>query len=218
MAITVNGRADMSDLGPITKAADGAQVYLRKDAALAFMAMNEESQDRFGVTLRALGSMSAYRSRPQQDYLWNNVPHARDPNWVARPGTSNHGWGLAIDLADRRMRWVIDQIGAKYGFAKRWSDAPLEWWHIKWRPGTYQAVKNYNPQKVIRKGSKGREVQRMQVLLRRAGYLPKKWHVHTKYTLYVRRALRKFQRDHNLPVDGVVGPKTWAMLRKARPR
>jgi hypothetical protein len=38
------------------------------------------------------------------------------------------------------MRSIVDRIGAKYGYAKKWSDAPTEWWHLKWRPGIYAAV------------------------------------------------------------------------------
>lgn len=111
--------------------------HLRKDAAAAWNAMNAESIRRFGIHLHPLGPASSYRTLSQQDYLWDHVEHPHDTNWVAEPGTSNHGWGLAVDLATRQMRWVIDQIGVKYGWAKKWSDAPGEWWHIKWRPGVW---------------------------------------------------------------------------------
>lgn len=68
----------------------------------------------------------------------------------------------------------------------------------------------------IRKGSHGAAVQKLQVYLRAAGYLPARWHVHQSYTLYVRRAVRRAQRDHLVPVDGIVGAKTWRAL-GARP-
>ncbi len=61
----------------------------------------------------------------------------------------------------------------------------------------------------IRKGSHGRAVQKLQVYLRAAGYLPKKWHCHFSYTLTVRRAVRALQKDHGLTVDGVCGDATW---------
>ena len=128
-----NGRLPSSSLTPITKAANGEQAYLRKDAARAFMAMNAESERRFGVTLRAASARVAYRTYAQQQYFWDLYVSGRG-NLAARPGTSNHGLGLAIDLATEQMRRIVDKIGAKYGFAKKWSDAPSEWWHIKWAP------------------------------------------------------------------------------------
>ena len=30
---------------------------------------------------------------------------------------------------------MVDTIGAMYGWAKIWSDAPTEWWHIRYQPG-----------------------------------------------------------------------------------
>jgi hypothetical protein len=126
-----NGRLPASDLAPI------AGGRLRKDAAAAWNAMNAESRRRFGVTLLPLGPQSSYRTLPEQEWLWDHVLHAHDPNWVAKPGTSNHGWGLAVDLATPQMRRIVDQIGAKYGWAKRWSDAPVEWWHLRWKAGVW---------------------------------------------------------------------------------
>lgn len=139
-----NGRLPRSALAPITRAANGQQAYLRKDAAAAFMAMNEESERRFGVTLRVSSARAANRDIDDQEYFWSGSPNNPRRTWkgnlAAKPGTSNHGLGLAVDLATEQMRRIVDKIGAKYGFAKRWSDAPGEWWHIKWRPGKYAAV------------------------------------------------------------------------------
>jgi len=214
-----NGRLPRSALAPITRAANGEQAYLRKDAARAFMAMNAESERRYGVTLRATSARSANRDIKDQEYFWAGSPNNPKRTWrgnlAAYPGTSNHGWGLAIDLATPQMRWIVDQIGAKYGWAKKWSDAPGEWWHLKWRPGKYAAVRRYKRKpRVIRKGSKpGKDIQKIQVLLRQSGYLRKNWKAHKKYTLTVRRAVRNFQRDQRMKVDGVVGPKTLNKLR-----
>ena len=76
------------------------------------------------------------------------------------------------------------------------------------------AAAKLTPEPIIRKGSKGKSVQKLQVLLRGAGYLPKRWKVHQKYTIFVRRAVRKFQAKNNMHVDGVVGKRTWDLLRK----
>jgi D-alanyl-D-alanine dipeptidase len=132
-----NGFIPRSQLEPITRAANGEQAYLRADAARAFKAMNAESERRFGVTLRVASARTAYRPYRDQLYFWNLYVSGRG-NLAARPGTSNHGWGIAVDISTGRMRQIIDQIGAKYGWAKRWSDAPSEWWHIRYRPGVWK--------------------------------------------------------------------------------
>lgn len=211
--MAANGRLPQSVLAPITKANGGAQVYLRKDAAKAFMAMNHESEQKYGVTLRATGSKSAYRTIAQQEWLWDHCEHPHDTNWVARPGTSNHGLGLAIDLASPRMRTIVDAIGAKYGFAKKWSDAPGEWWHIKWRVGNYPAVKNSPASKpVLKQGQMGPSVVKMKKLLYNKGLrgFGSRWNPY--FSKKTKSAVIRFQKRHALHTDGIVGPSTWKAL------
>lgn len=197
-----NGRLPNSALAPI------AGGRLRKDAAAAFNAMNEESRQRYGVTLHPTGPRASYRVLADQQYFWNLYLSGRG-NLAARPGTSNHGWGLAVDLATPQMRSIVDKIGAKYGWAKKWSDAPSEWWHIRWRPGVW---KGQTPVPTITKGSKNTEaIKQLQKYLRAIGF--KSVRVNGTYGILTRRAVRKFQKAHGLHVDGVVGPGTWAKLK-----
>lgn len=125
-----NGRLDPSTLNPI------AQGRLRKDAAAAWNAMNVEARKR-GVELLPTGSMSSYRTYDQQVYLYNEYLAGRG-SLAAVPGMSNHGWGLAVDVATQQMRSMIDRVGEPFGWAKKWSDAQSEWWHIKWREGSWK--------------------------------------------------------------------------------
>jgi hypothetical protein len=125
-----NGQLPDSELAPI------AGGRLRKDAAAAWNAMNAEARKR-GVPLSPTGSASSYRTLAQQQALYALYQSGRG-NLAAVPGTSNHGWGLAVDLATPAMRKLLDEIGAKYGWSKEWSDAQTEWWHIKWREGVWQ--------------------------------------------------------------------------------
>ena len=125
-----NGRLAPSELAPI------AQGQLRKDAAAGFNAMNIEAR-RLGVELYPTGSMSSYRTYAQQVILWDRY-RAGTGNLAARPGSSNHGWALAVDFATHEMRSMVDRIGAKYGWSKQWSDAPSEWWHVLFQPGHYK--------------------------------------------------------------------------------
>ena len=127
--MSANGRLDPSELAPI------AQGQLRKDAAAAWNAMNVEARAG-GVELLPTGSMSSYRTYAQQVYLWDEY-QAGSGNLAAHPGSSNHGAGVAVDLASPAMRQMLDRIGHKYGWAKEWSDAQSEWWHIAWREGSW---------------------------------------------------------------------------------
>lgn len=88
---------------------------------------------------------SAYRSVQAQEQLWRDAvakygSEAAARKWVAPPGRSNHGRGLAIDLnyaSNEARRWVHDNAAA-FGLA-----FPLahENWHIEpagLRSGTFR--------------------------------------------------------------------------------
>jgi LAS superfamily LD-carboxypeptidase LdcB len=82
-----NGQIPAADLCPIW----GAPGHLlRADAAAAFDRMSKAYARQFG---RPICVTDSYRSFRQQVALY-----AVKPNLAARPGTSNHGWGLAVDL------------------------------------------------------------------------------------------------------------------------
>lgn len=124
-----NGRLPPSDLAPIQNG------RLAVAAAAAWNAMNVEARSK-GCELRPTGSKSSYRSYDEQVELYQAYLNGTG-NLAAVPGSSNHGWGLAVDVASQEMRSMIDRIGERYGWAKKWSDAPSEWWHIKYREGVW---------------------------------------------------------------------------------
>jgi hypothetical protein len=126
-----NGKLPASALAPIH------QGQLAKDnfCAASWNAMNVEAR-RQGVELRPTGSRSSYRTYAEQQYFWNEYQAGRGA-LAARPGTSNHGMGLAVDVATQQMRQMIDRIGRRFGWAKEWSDAPSEWWHLRYRAGVW---------------------------------------------------------------------------------
>jgi hypothetical protein len=123
-----NGKLPASELSPI------AQGELRNDCAAAWNALNVEARS-LGCEIVPTGSKSSYRSYAQQVELYE--VYLNGGNLAAKPGTSNHGWGTAVDVATQDMRSMIDRIGAKYGYSKSWSDAPSEWWHIVYQAGHY---------------------------------------------------------------------------------
>jgi hypothetical protein len=81
-----NGRIPASALCPL-----GVDAHvLRCDAAAAYRAMSSAFESAFGTPLCITDSYRSYAA--QLDAFF------RKPSLAAVPGTSNHGWGLAIDL------------------------------------------------------------------------------------------------------------------------
>lgn len=71
-------------------------VPLRREAAGALDALNFYYKQRFGKSLTALEGM---RGIAAQQFYYDRYVNRR-PGWTvaAKPGTSMHGWGLAVDL------------------------------------------------------------------------------------------------------------------------
>ena len=68
--------------------------------------------------------------------------------------------------------------------------------------------------KIIRKGSKGQAVTEMQALLDKLGYDLGPCGVDGDFGKCTEAAVKQFQRDRGLEVDGIVGPLTWKELMK----
>jgi LAS superfamily LD-carboxypeptidase LdcB len=102
-------------------------LYLASYAATAWNAMREDSLRLYGQDLYPAGPYSAYRTYAQQAYLYSLYLSGQGAP-ANPPGTSSHETGLAVDVATPEMRYVIDQIGASYGWGKL--HGPDEWWHV----------------------------------------------------------------------------------------
>lgn len=107
---------------------------LRHDAAIMFDLMAVDFLEEFGHPISLTDS---YRSYELQVSV-----KARKPNLAATPGTSNHGWGLAVDLSGPESRWetperqwLLDN-GWKYGwFSPTWAQqggTRPEAWHFEY--------------------------------------------------------------------------------------
>ncbi|MFP5503229.1 MAG: peptidoglycan-binding protein [Candidatus Sericytochromatia bacterium] len=80
-----------------------------------------EAARKDGVTIAIT---SGYRSYDEQVVLWNK--YGRNPARVARPGTSNHQKGEAIDFKNIGNAWAwLKQNAHKFGF----HNYPPEPWH-----------------------------------------------------------------------------------------
>jgi hypothetical protein len=107
-------------------------LHLIPEAADAWNAMRAESLRLYGVDLYPGGPLSALRTYGQQSYLYDLFLSGRGAP-ANPPGSSSHELGTAVDVDTPEMRWVIDQIGWKYGWGK--AHAPDEWWHVDYLGG-----------------------------------------------------------------------------------
>lgn len=78
------------------------------------------------------GPVSSARPLSAQQHFWD--AHARDPSQpvAAVPGTSNHGWAIAVDVKTRAAAAWIMRNGAKYGWSHDEGARVGEWWHFRY--------------------------------------------------------------------------------------
>ena len=119
-----NGRIPAEALSPI---GDG-QHRLYAPAAASFRAMTSDAAAA-GVTI---GVTDSYRDYDAQVRLAEEKGLYENGGLAARPGTSNHGWGLALDLdLDAGAQSWMREHGWRYGFVE---SVPREPWHFEYRP------------------------------------------------------------------------------------
>jgi D-alanyl-D-alanine carboxypeptidase/LysM domain len=108
------------------------ELGLIPEAADAWNAMRAEASSVYGIDIHPGGPLSAYRTYAQQSELYRAFLAGQGAP-ANPPGTSSHESGTAVDVQTPAMRWVIDQIGSKYGWGK--VHAPSEWWHVDYLGG-----------------------------------------------------------------------------------
>jgi hypothetical protein len=73
------------------------------------------------------GAASSARSIAQQQHFWHNQPPA-----AAVPGTSNHGWGIAVDCPFASAQaWLMRNCGG-YGWSHDEGARVGEPWHFRY--------------------------------------------------------------------------------------
>lgn len=71
---------------------------------------------------------------------------------------------------------------------------------------------------VLRRGNKGEDVKTLQKLLVEKGYSVGSCGIDGDFGAATQKAVKQFQKDNKLTADGVVGQKTWAALKAAKPK
>lgn len=121
-----NGRMPSSALASVGYGNWRLSTYCIDD----YKRLNAAFKAHFGWNLEITGSMSAYRTYDQQVYLWNLYQNGKG-NKAAYPGTSNHGWGLAVDVrvapyGSSEYNW-LNKHAPSYGFNDGVSGEPWHW-------------------------------------------------------------------------------------------
>ena len=115
-----NGRIPRDLLTPIGI----GQHRLWGPAAEAFKAMRAAAAAD-GVSISVTDS---YRSYDQQVTLAAQKGLTQNGGWAATPGTSEHGWGLAVDAdVDKNGLAWLRANGATYGFVEPTAREPWHW-------------------------------------------------------------------------------------------
>lgn len=120
-----NGRVPASALAEL-RTAEGHRLHA--PAALQWDRLTTAATAD-GVTI---GITDSYRSLASQEDVARRKGLYKDGGLAAVPGTSAHGWGLAVDVEvdDAGQRWLRAN-GHRFGFVE---DTPREPWHWTFRP------------------------------------------------------------------------------------
>lgn len=135
--------------------------------------------------------------------------------WDAREFIGKTGWTRAARhcFVGRIRHGNRSVYVSLFGSSKKWDD--LRYFADRYVGGASSSSSRSASAQTKKKGSRGHNVTKIQSALREAGYF------HRKPTGYfgsiTRRALIQFQKAKGLKPDGIVGPKTWAMLSRYLP-
>lgn len=120
------------------------KTQMRADAAVSLAVMNQAFIARFGADMCL---SSGYRTLAQQ-----RAVKAQKGGLAAAPGTSNHGWGLAVDLCKdettgAKWTWLNENAGAfgweNPAWARPGGSGPYERWHWEYTKGVQEDGEYY---------------------------------------------------------------------------
>lgn len=256
LAKASNGNLDRSLLTRI-QLDDGVSAVLETNAAKAFEAMFEAARrDIPGLKIKHVGdyrtfaqqvrlfteryapvNLTAYLKAGSRRRYWSKGPEYGYSSryWVLRsgmasaavPGTSNHGWGLALDVAEENdadpfadpvsaalISWMV-RNASRFGISAELQSEPWHWRYVAGDqptpPPPNQTENIVNQLPTLRLNSTERDhVRRLQALLNTHG---SKLVEDGYFGPATESAVRNFQTIKRLTPDGVVGrAQTWPAL------
>lgn len=117
-----NGQLPASELQDIGK----GQKLRKGEAADSFLRMAlAAKKDRVDLVSDITDS---YRDLAGQEYMFTTKPRGM----AARPGSSKHGWGVALDIGTSKSQNWINKNGAAFGWGlPNWAKGGFEPWHFE---------------------------------------------------------------------------------------
>lgn len=123
------------------------QAKLHKDAIDSYEQMKVDAKKE-NITIKLTDKDSGYRPLGSQEKgcsegftqwcAWIRFKNGTGSE-AASPGTSNHGWGRAIDVSGGAAKKWVKENGEKYGWC--WGEAPSESWHFTFCGGGVNRTK-----------------------------------------------------------------------------
>lgn len=131
---TSNGNLPLSSLTYVSlcKSHIMSKPYLRSDAAAALFRLNTAYKAAHGGQNLVIDD--CYRDMAGQNYAWNCYiyQNCNNGNLAAKPGTSNHGLGIAIDFHSASTDYTWLKAHTSYGW--KCCTVSGEAWHYKYVP------------------------------------------------------------------------------------
>lgn len=194
--------------------------YLKPDVAKQFrLAVNAAAKE--SIRCRINGSTGGYRplgastdfyvrdakntSTKSENQWFTYGVYKRGGALASYPGTSNHGWGTAIDITPGRENVKLKNILAKYGFT---FPVHSESWHIHYVGGPAPIPDATATQKKTWKGLQG-------YLKTYWGYKAAIDGIAGEGTWTACQKWLKAQHAYSGKIDGTPGPLTYAAMDRA---
>lgn len=181
-----NGIFDTRNTDPIP----GGKLWT--EAALTWNAMRAAYVASGGnpANFMPAGPRSSARTLDAQQFFWTHQPPA-----AAFPGTSNHGWGLAVDVLTRAAAAWIMRNGHRYGWS--WDEGKRvgEWWHFRYVGASKATLRRLKRDPLAGyTASEKRWIREYDALLRAGRDLAR------------RRVLRRVMAEQARRIEEVAGP------------
>lgn len=171
-----------------------------------------------------------HRTMARQIYFWTHQPPLAARPSPNAPHIRTGSWFHAIDFnnAEGVRQYFWNRWKVRLVRTVRWPNGSVrEEWHLEVDPRDHVKMVGIahnlgvggSDDKTLHIGQMGPSIVKLKKLLYDKGlrnfsgkkssnrYIP-------YFGKYTEAAVKQFQKQHHLPTDGVVGPKTWAALRK----
>lgn len=166
-----------------------------------------------GVNIVAVIRVSTYNL---ENGVWYNNDRTIGYHRVALKGckTVKNAYGQPEDMCIIRNSWDTDW-GDDGNCCMPWEQVLECNDVVAWFPPAAEPKEDKPVIKVrrtLRKGMQGDDVAYLQAYLMRLGFDLGKWGADGDFGGATKAAVEAFQRMHTLTVDGIVGPRTWAVI------